>query len=53
MIIIATALLGAIYGGIQAKRRGGARMDIAQYAVGYGMAFAIAGLFITVMLSRG
>ncbi|MBV7379390.1 hypothetical protein [Maritimibacter dapengensis] len=52
MIILAFALVGAVIGGITAKRRGGQRLDIAQYAAGYGMAFAIVGLFVTVFLSR-
>lgn len=52
MIILAFALVGAVIGGITAKRRGGQRLDIAQYAAGYAMAFAIVGLFVTVFLSR-
>ncbi|MCA8884086.1 MAG: apolipoprotein acyltransferase [Rhodobacteraceae bacterium] len=52
MIIIAAALIGAVTGGLTAKRRGGAPADIAQYAVAYGIAFAVIGLFATVIVDR-
>lgn len=53
MITLVFALIGALIGGITAKKRGGNRLDIAQYAAGYGMAFAVIGLFVTVFLMRG
>jgi hypothetical protein len=37
---------------LQARRRGGSKLDIAQYAAAYGIALAIAGLFATVILER-
>lgn len=52
MIIIASALIGAVLGGLTAKKRGGNRKDIAQYAVGYMLAFTIAGMFATVIIDR-
>lgn len=52
MIVLVAACVGALFGGFQAKRREGNRMDIAQYAVGYGIAFALVGLLITVILLR-
>lgn len=53
MIIVVFALVGAVIGGITARRRGGRGLDIAQYAGSFAMAFAIVGLFITVFLLRG
>ena len=52
MIVILAALAGAIWGGFVAKKRGGKPADIAQYAAGYGIAFALAGLFVTIVLER-
>lgn len=52
MIVIGLAILGAIIGGMTAKKRSGNRKDIAQYAVGYAMAFLIAGMFLTVIIDR-
>ncbi|WP_394402839.1 MULTISPECIES: apolipoprotein acyltransferase [unclassified Sulfitobacter] len=46
------ALIGAIIGGLTARKRGGNRKDIAQYAAGYGMAFLIVGMIATVLLDR-
>jgi len=53
MITLVFALVGALVGGFTAKKRGGNRLDIAQYAAGYGMAFAVVGLFVAVFLMRG
>jgi hypothetical protein len=52
MIVIGLALLGIIIGGMTARKRQGNRKDIAQYAAGYGMAFLIVGMFITVIIDR-
>jgi hypothetical protein len=52
MIVILGALLGAIVGGITAYRRKGNRLDIAQYAAGYAMAFTVVGMILTVILDR-
>ena len=43
MIVIAAALLGAIIGGLTARKRGGNRLDIAQYAAGHALAFTVVG----------
>ena len=45
-------MIGAIIGGLTARKRGGNRKDIAQYAAGYGMAFLIVGMVATVLLDR-
>ena len=52
MIILVSAIAGALWGGYQAKRRGGNRKDIAQYAAGYGIAFALVGTFGTIAIVR-
>ena len=52
MIVIGLAILGLIIGGMTAKKRRGNRKDIAQYAVGYGFAFLIVGMFLTVIIDR-
>lgn len=52
MIVIGLAILGAIIGGMTARKRRGNRKDIAQYAAGYGMAFLIVGMFLTVIIDR-
>lgn len=52
MIVIACAFIGAIVGGLTARRRKGNRLDIAQYAAGYAIAFALVGLILTVLIDR-
>lgn len=52
MIVIIGFVLGLAWGGFLARRRGGNRLDIAQYASAYAIAFAIVGLILTVVLTR-
>ena len=52
MIVIVAALVGAIIGGLTARKRGGNRLDIAQYAAGYALAFTVVGLISTVVIDR-
>ena len=52
MIVIILAIAGACIGGFTAKKRGGNRKDIAQYAAGYAMAFLIVGMILTVLVDR-
>lgn len=52
MIILAAALIGIVTGAGIARRRGGRLPDMAQYAAGYGIAFTLAGLFLTIFLER-
>lgn len=52
MIILASALGGGIWGALSAKRRGGTGADMAQYAAGFGIAFGLLGLFLTIFLER-
>ncbi len=50
MIVFAAALTGALVGAQVARGRKGKGLDIAQYAAGYGIAFGIVGLFVTLAL---
>jgi hypothetical protein len=52
MIYILFAIVGALIGGLTARRRQGNGKDIAQYAAGYGIAFALLGLILTILLDR-
>jgi len=52
MITLVFAIVGALIGGYTAKKRGGNRLDIAQYAAGYAMAFGVIGMFVVVFLMR-
>lgn len=52
MILAACVIAGALWGAYLARSRGGTRADIAQYAAGFAIAFAIAGLFVTLLLGQ-
>ena len=52
MLIILGALLGAVVGGMRAKRRRGRTADILQYAAVHAMLFALVGLFLTIIVAR-
>ena len=47
-----TGLLGVIIGALTAKRRKGKTLDILHYAAGYGIAFAIAGFILTLIIEK-
>ncbi|HBM58187.1 apolipoprotein acyltransferase [Salipiger marinus] len=52
MIVIAAALLGAVIGGLTARRRKGNRADIAQFAAVYAIAFGLGGVILTLILEK-
>lgn len=52
MYVIAGLILGALWGGFTARRRGGRTLDIAQYAAVHGLILAVLGMFLTVALNR-
>ncbi len=52
MIVIGGFLLGALLGAWKARRLGGKGADMAQYATGYGILFALTGLFLTIGIDR-
>lgn len=52
MIVIAAIVIGALTGGLKARRRGGKPLDILQYAAVHAIAFGLAGLFVTIVIDR-
>nr|WP_170610462.1 hypothetical protein [uncultured Ruegeria sp.] len=52
VVVLGMAVLGAILGALTARKRNGSGADIAQYAAGYGIAFALAGLVMSLILVR-
>ena len=52
MIILASLILGIAIGVRTAKARKGNRLDMAQYAAGYGIAFGLLGGLITIIIER-
>lgn len=52
MIVIISCLIGIFIGTRTAKSRGGQRLDLLQYAAGYGIAFALLGFLITMIVER-
>jgi hypothetical protein len=52
MIVIAGMALGAAIGAITAARRGGRKLDMLQYGAGFGIAFTIAGVFLSILIER-
>ncbi len=52
LVVLGMAVLGAILGGLSARKRNGNAADMAQYAAGYGIAFALVGLILSLILVR-
>ena len=52
MIVLAGLVLGALAGANIARKRGGKSLDMLQYAAGFGIAFALVGMFVTIILER-
>ena len=52
IVVPGMAILGAVLGARIARKRNGSRADMAQYAAGYGIAFALLGLVISLILVR-
>ncbi len=52
MIVIIFIAIGAIYGALLAKKRGGSQLDMGQYGVVYAIVLGIVGLFFTLALDR-
>ncbi len=45
-------VFGALLGAVVAKRKGGNRLDMAQYAGGFAIIFGLVGLFVAIYLAR-
>ena len=52
MLILGLGLLGLAFGAWRARQRGGRGADLAHYAAVHGFAFALLGLFLTLLLLR-
>jgi uncharacterized membrane protein YfcA len=52
MIVIAGLILGAVLGAYTAHKRGGKTLDLLQYAAGFGIAFCLLGVFLTIFVER-
>ncbi len=52
MIVLAGLVIGAGLGGMTAKRRGGKRLDILQYATIYAIIFMLLGMFVSIFIDR-
>ena len=52
MIVLACTILGASLGIYLAKRNGGVMLDAVQYAASTGIAFALMGLIVTIIIHR-
>ena len=52
MIVIASGLFGIFQGYRTAIRRNGNKLDMAQYAAGFGIAFTLLGIFLTFLVER-
>jgi hypothetical protein len=52
MIWTAGLIGGAAFGAYTALKRGGRKLDALQYAAGYGIAFGLLGLAISIFLDR-
>lgn len=49
---LAGLLIGAVWGALRARSRGGNRLDMAQWGAAHGVALAVLGLFLLIILSR-
>lgn len=49
---LAGLLIGAIFGAIRAKQRGGQMFDLLQWGAVFAMIFGLIGLFILVFIER-
>ena len=52
MIVLVFALIGIALGFLAARKRNGNRLDILQYCAGYGIAFTITGVFVTLLIEN-
>jgi len=51
-LVLLAILIGAIFGGLRAKKRDGNRLDIAQYAAVHGLIAGVLALILMVILLR-
>ncbi len=52
MDVVIVAVIGALVGGVTAKKRGGNGKDMAQYGAVFAILFALLGLILSVIYTR-
>ena len=52
MLVIAGGVVGAVLGLLAARKQGGNKLDMAQYAAAGGIALALAGMIATILIHR-
>ncbi|MGR3468860.1 MAG: apolipoprotein acyltransferase [Shimia sp.] len=52
MLVLASALMFSVYGGLLARGRKGKPADIAQYATAFGILGALVGFLLTILVGR-
>ncbi len=52
MIVLTFFILGAVYGAWRASRREGSRLDMVQWAAVHGILFGLAGVVLTIVITR-
>ncbi|MCI2393163.1 hypothetical protein [Aliiroseovarius sediminis] len=52
MLVIAALIFGALVGVLRARKRGGNRLDTAQYAAVHAIVFGLVALFASIIISR-
>jgi hypothetical protein len=52
MIVVFAMVIGAFWGWTSGGRRGGTRLDRLHLAAAFAIAFAIVGMFATILLER-
>lgn len=52
MVILAGLITGAVWGALHARRRGGSRLDMAQFGAVWGIIGALLGVAATIGLER-
>lgn len=52
MFALAALLIGAVWGAFLARKRGGNRLDMLQYAAGFAIAFFLVALALSIAFAR-
>ncbi|SPF76442.1 hypothetical protein ALP8811_01447 [Aliiroseovarius pelagivivens] len=52
MVVIVAFIVGAALGALRAKKRGGNRLDMAQYGAVHGIVLALIATFLTIVITR-
>ena len=52
MLVIAALIFGALVGVLRARKRGGNRLDIIQYATVHAIGFGLIAMFVSIFIIR-